>query len=89
MSFCTWKRNYASTINLKNNATFTLSNGVDLIDMGSDNIIVKVDINNTGKLTFEGTSAIDGEVEQSNKVLNTINAGATGRTVTFNLIWFM
>ena len=75
---------YADTINLKNNATFTLSNGVDLIDTGSDNIIVKVDINNTGKLTFEGTSTIDGEVGQSNKVLNTINAGATGETVTFN-----
>ncbi|RXJ85297.1 autotransporter outer membrane beta-barrel domain-containing protein, partial [Arcobacter cloacae] len=75
---------YADTINLRNNATFTLSDGVNLIDTGSDNIIVKVDTNNTGILKFEGSSTIDGEVGESNRILNTINAGVTGETVTFN-----
>ncbi|MGE3591946.1 MAG: autotransporter domain-containing protein, partial [Arcobacter sp.] len=75
---------YADTITLRNNAIFTLSDGVNLIDTGSDNIIVKVDTNDKGILIFEGTSTIDGEVGESNRVINTINAGATGETVTFN-----
>ncbi|MEZ4694460.1 MAG: hypothetical protein R2837_10860, partial [Aliarcobacter sp.] len=76
---------YADTIALKNNATFTLSDGVDLIDTGSDNIIIKVDANNTGTLKFEGTSTIDGEVGESNNILNTILVqGTSGKTVTFN-----
>jgi outer membrane autotransporter protein len=75
---------YADVVNLRNNATLTLSDGVNIIDTGSDNIIITVDTTNTGTLTFQGTSNIEGEVGQSNKVLNTINAGATGKTVTFD-----
>ena len=75
---------YADVIALKNNATLTLSDGVDIINTGSDNIIVTVDSTNKGILTFQGTSNIEGEVGQSNNVLNTINAGATGKIVTFD-----
>ncbi len=75
---------YADVINLRNNATFTLSDKVDLLNTGSDNILVKVDTNNTGTLNFLGTSNIEGEIAESNKILNTINAGATGKTVTFD-----
>jgi outer membrane autotransporter protein len=75
---------YADVINLRNNATLTLKDNTNLINTGSDNILITVDNTNTGTLTFEGTSTITGEVGQSNKVLNTINAGATGETVTFN-----
>ena len=75
---------YADVVNLRNNATLTLKDNVNLINTGSDNILITVDNTNTGILTFEGTSNIEGEVGQSNKVLNTINAGATGKTVTFD-----
>ena len=75
---------YADVVSLRNNATLTLADGVDIINTGSDNIIITVDTTNTGTLTFQGTSNIEGEVGQSNKVLNTINAGATGKTVTFD-----
>ena len=75
---------YADVVNLRNNATLTLKDNVNLINTGSDNILITVDNTNTGTLTFEGTSNITGEVGQSNKVLNTINAGATGKTVTFD-----
>ena len=78
---------YADVVSLRNNATLTLADGVDIINTGSDNIIITVgatDATNTGTLTFQGTSNIEGEVGQSNKVLNTINAGATGKTVTFD-----
>ncbi|CAM4223033.1 autotransporter domain-containing protein [Arcobacter suis] len=75
---------YADVVSLRNNATLTLADGVDIINTGSDNIIITVDNTNTGTLTFQGTSNIEGEVGQSNKVLNTINAGATGKTVTFD-----
>ena len=75
---------YADVINLRNNATLTLGDNVNLINTGSDDILVKVDTNNTGTLTFLGTSSIQGEVGESNKILNTINAGAIGETVTFD-----
>ncbi len=75
---------YADVVSLRNNATLTLEDGVDIINTGSDNIIITVDTTNTGTLTFQGTSNIEGEVGQSNKVLNTINAGASGKTVTFD-----
>ena len=75
---------YADVVSLRNNATLTLADGVDIINTGSDNIIITVDNTNTGRLAFQGTSNIEGEVGQSNKVLNTINAGATGKTVTFD-----
>ena len=75
---------YADVIALKNNATLTLSDGVDIINTGSDNIIVTVDSTNKGILTFQGTSNIEGEVGQNDNVLNTINAGATGKIVTFD-----
>ena len=75
---------YADVISLRNNATLTLGDNVNLINTGSDDILVKVDTNNTGTLTFLGTSSIQGEVGESNKILNTINAGAIGETVTFD-----
>ncbi len=75
---------YADVIALKNNATLTLADNANITNSGSDNILVTTDVTNTGKLTFQGTSNIIGEVGQSNKVLNTINAGATAETVTFN-----
>jgi len=75
---------YADVVNLKNNATLTLSDDVNIINTGSDNLIITVDSTNTGTLTFQGNSNIEGEVGDNNKVLNTINAGATGKTVTFN-----
>ena len=78
---------YADVVSLRNNATLTLADGVDIINTGSDNIIITVgptDATNTGTLTFQGSSDIKGGIGQSNKVLNTINAGATGKTVTFD-----
>ncbi|MDD2888251.1 MAG: autotransporter domain-containing protein, partial [Aliarcobacter sp.] len=75
---------YADIVALKNNATLTLSDDVNIINTGSDNLIITVDSTNTGTLTFQGSSNIEGEVGESNKVLNTINAGATGKTVTFD-----
>ncbi len=75
---------YADVINLKKNATLTLSDNVNMINTAADNIIIKVDTTNTGTLAFLGDSSIKGEVGESNKVLNTINAGASGKTVTFD-----
>jgi outer membrane autotransporter protein len=76
---------YADVVNLRNNATLTLKDNVNILNTdSSDNLIITVDTTNTGTVTFQGNSNIEGEVGQSNKVLNTINAGATGKTVTFD-----
>jgi outer membrane autotransporter protein len=75
---------YADVVALRNNATLTLSDNANMTNTGFDNILVSTDATNTGILTFQGNSNIIGEVGQNNKVLNTINAGASGKTVTFN-----
>ncbi|MDD2896751.1 MAG: autotransporter domain-containing protein [Aliarcobacter sp.] len=75
---------YADVVGLRNNATLTLSDNANMTNTGLDNILVTTDVTNTGTLTFQGTSNITGEVGESNKVLNTINAGATAEIVTFN-----
>jgi outer membrane autotransporter protein len=75
---------YADVVGLRNNATLTLSDNTNMTNTGLDNILVTTDTTNTGKLTFQGSSNIEGEVGESNKVLNTINAGASGKTVTFD-----
>gem|GEM_PF-5180363 len=75
---------YVDVVGLRNNATLTLSDNTNMTNKGLDNILVTTDVTNTGTLTFQGTSNIEGEVGESNKVLNTINAGATTERVTFD-----
>ncbi|RWS50424.1 hypothetical protein CKA56_02525 [Arcobacter venerupis] len=77
---------YADVVALENNATLTLLDNTNMLNsgLGSDKIFITTDVTNTGTLNFKGTSNITGQVGESNKVLNTINAGVTGETVTFN-----
>lgn len=70
---------FANTVNLKNSGILTLADTVDVTTTK-----VTTDTTNTGVLTLQGTSVINGQVGESNKILATINAGATSKTSTFN-----
>ena len=75
---------YADVIGLKNNATLTLANNANITNTGSDNLVIATDASNSGKLVFEGSSEVIGEVGTSTNNLSNITAGVTNETVVFN-----
>jgi hypothetical protein len=75
---------YADVIGLKNNATLTLANNANITNTGSDNLVIATDASNSGKLVFEGSSEVTGEVGTSTNNLSNITAGVTNETVVFN-----
>lgn len=75
---------FASTINLQNDGELRLNDGVDatgdIIQTPTPNIANA----KQGVLTALGTSLVTGNVGTDNAALKTINAGVTGKTVTFD-----
>ena len=75
---------FADVIGLKNNATLTLADNANIKNTGSDNLVITTDAQNSGKLVFEGSSEVTGEVGSSSNNLSNITAGASNETVVFN-----
>ncbi|MGE4462578.1 MAG: autotransporter domain-containing protein, partial [Arcobacter sp.] len=78
------KEIFADIINLRNNATLTLADNANITNTGLNSLIISTDNANTGNLVFEGSSSVTGTVGSSSKNLESIVAGASGETVTFN-----
>lgn len=68
----------AASIKLFNDSTLQMANGANLTGA------VTTTTNNTGILTLLGNSTVTGPVGQAGTVLKQINAGASGRTASFN-----
>lgn len=89
---------YAGIVNLKNNATLTLADGVDITGTttsetnvvsltGTQQVLAAAldgDGANTGTIKILGTSVITGVVGDAAASIATIEAGANTKTVTFN-----
>ena len=74
---------FAEIINLRNNATLTLANNAN-VTKTSTGLVISTDNANSGNVVFLGSSTVTGEVGTNNNNLESITAGATGETVTFN-----
>ncbi len=76
---------FADIINLYNNATLTLADNANVTNTDiTDSLIIATMTANTGNVVFEGSSTVTGDVGTSTNNLESITAGVTGETVTFD-----
>ena len=78
------KEIFADIINLYNNATLTLDDNANITNTGLDNLVLSTNSANTGNLVFKGNSVVNGEIGTNSNNLESITAGVSGKTVTFN-----
>lgn len=69
---------YATNMNFGNDGTATLADTKNL------NAVTTTSANNTGNLTFLGTSAVNGDIGTAASALKKVNVDGAGKTVTFN-----
>ncbi len=76
---------FADIINLYNNATLTLADNANVTNTDtSDSLIIATMTSNTGNVVFQGSSTVSGDVGTSTNNLESITAGVSGETVTFD-----
>ncbi|MGE4382759.1 MAG: autotransporter domain-containing protein, partial [Arcobacter sp.] len=76
---------FADIINLYNNATLTLADNTNVTNTDtSDSLIIATMTSNTGNVVFQGSSTVSGDVGTSTNNLESITAGVSGETVTFD-----
>jgi len=76
---------FADIINLYNNATLTLADNANVTNTDtSDSLIIATMTSNTGNVVFQGSSTVSGDVGTSSNNLESITAGVSGETVTFD-----